>query len=306
MLPTNLDLDVLRTFVTGVDLGNFAKAAERLGRSQSAISLQLKKLEDRVGQTLFRKQGRHLALTEAGETMLGYARRMLDLNDEAVAALARPDLSGQVRVGMPQDFAESWLPGVLGRFARAHPRARVDARVDRNAALLAALDRGELDLALVWDDGLRPDQARDRLVDLPIQWIGMPGFVRVPDQPLPLALLDQPCLFRRRGLAALDKAGILWRVAFTSASPSGLWAAVAAGLGVTVRTAVGLPLGLSVLDGSTVALPFVGMVGLCLCRGQMGGTVSAVTALERILRETIPVTAPGRLAHGNAGGLESA
>src|SRR5262249_42036725 len=132
---TNLDLDVLRTFVTGLDLGSFAKAAERLGRSQSAISLQLRRLEETTGQTLLRKHGRGLALTHEGEIMLGYARRLLELNDEAVAALKKPSLEGHVRLGLPPDFAETWLPDVLGRFARAHPNVQVEARVDNNKAL---------------------------------------------------------------------------------------------------------------------------------------------------------------------------
>src|SRR5690242_11497870 len=114
-VPLNLDLDVLRTFVTGLDLGSYAKAAERLGRSQSAISLQLRKLEEQTGQTLLRKRGRGLALTEPGEIMLGYARRLLEVNDEALAALKGASLQGTVRLGLPQDFAESWLPDVLGR-----------------------------------------------------------------------------------------------------------------------------------------------------------------------------------------------
>src|SRR5215467_5845315 len=150
-VPTNLDLDVLRTFVTGLDLGSYAKAADRLGRSQSAISL------------LLRKQGRGLALTQEGEIMLGYARRLLELNDEAVAALKQPSLQGQVRLGLQPDFAETWLPDVLGRFARAHPGVHVEARVDRNTALLDALGRGELDLTLAWHGGEAPASHTEHL-----------------------------------------------------------------------------------------------------------------------------------------------
>ena len=132
--PTNLDIDLLRTFVTGHDLGSYAKAADRLGRSQSAISLQLRKLEETTGQTLLRKSGRGLALTQEGEIMLGFARRLLVLNDEAVAALRNPSLEGHVRVGLLPDFAETWLPDVLGNFARAHPNVQVEARVERSAS----------------------------------------------------------------------------------------------------------------------------------------------------------------------------
>src|SRR5579864_8778213 len=118
MVRTNLDMDVLRTFAVGMELGSFARAAERLGRSQAAVSAQLKKLEEQTGETLFKKAGRGLALTDAGEALLSYARRMLELNDEAVAAVRGAQIEGWVRLGLPQDFAEAWLPSVLGRFMR--------------------------------------------------------------------------------------------------------------------------------------------------------------------------------------------
>src|ERR1700754_3925155 len=134
------DLDVLRSFVTGIELGSFARAADRLGRSTSAVSAQLKKLEEQAGTPIFRKAGRGLALTEAGETMLGYARRLLDLNDEAAAAVQGVELEGWVRLGLQEDFGERLLPEVLGRFARAHPKVRIEARVARNAELLERID----------------------------------------------------------------------------------------------------------------------------------------------------------------------
>jgi DNA-binding transcriptional LysR family regulator len=118
-IRTNLDMDVLRTFVTGFELGSFARAAERLGRSQSAVSTQLRKLEDQVGQPLVQKSGRGLVLTTAGEGLLGYAKRLLELNDEAVDRIRGADVDGWARLGLPQDFAESWLPAVLNRFSRA-------------------------------------------------------------------------------------------------------------------------------------------------------------------------------------------
>ena len=149
----NLHMDALRSFVTGFELGNFARAAERLGRSQSAVSTQLRKLEMQVGQPLVQKSGRTLALTIAGEGLLSYAKRLLDLNDEAVDSLRGADVEGWARLGLPQDFAESWLPTVLSRFTRAHPKVRVEVHVDRTVPLIEKTLKGELDLALVWDDG---------------------------------------------------------------------------------------------------------------------------------------------------------
>ena len=285
MTPTNLDMDVIRTFVTGIDLGGYGRAAARLGRSPSAVSLQLRKLEDQVGRPLFLKQGRGLALTEAGEALLGYARRLLDLNDAALAALQASPLTGEVRLGLPQDVAETHLPPVLARFARTHPQVRVGARVERDAVLRAGLAAGDLDLALLWQEAAEAEPRGEVLLDLPMAWIGprdWPG--RTADGPLPLAAFDAPCLFRRAGLAALDGAGISWRIAFGSPSLSGLWAAVAAGLGVTVRVAHGLPAGLAVLDSAAAGLPPLPRLRLVLAGAGSGGNPAA-ERLAATLRE---------------------
>jgi len=293
--PVNLDLDVLRTFVTGHDLGSYAKAADRLGRSQSAISLQLRKLEETIGRTVLRKSGRGLALTPEGEIVLGFARRLLELNDEAVAAVRSPSLEGQVRVGLLPDFAETWLPDMLGSFSRAHPSVHIEARVERSGTLKDAIDRGELDLALTWAEGADSSFGAEDLASLPIVWIGRSDFVRSPDEALPLVMLDQPCLFRRRGLAALDVAGISWRLAFTSPSLSGLWAAVAAGLGITLRTPHVLPERASVLDIGSIGLPRVGEVGLRLYKSDGSSASPAALHFCSILRDSC-------LAHLGSGG----
>jgi DNA-binding transcriptional LysR family regulator len=302
-LPFNLDLDVLRTFVTGLDLGSYAKAARRLGRSQSAISLQLRKLEETTGQTLLRKQGRGLALTPEGEIMLGYARRLLELNDEAVAALKQPSLAGQVRLGVLRDFAETWLPEVLGHFGRTHPGIQVEVRVDRSVTLVEAIGRGELDLALAWQEGT--SARAEHLAWLPMTWIGPRDFARRRNEPLPLVMLDQLCLFRRQGLAALDAAGISWRLVFTSQSLSGLWAAVAAGLGVTLRTPQGLPSHAVPLDRKHAGLPKVGDVGLCLITGDGSSASAAVTHFRSILRDSC-LASLGVLARTGKGGKRRA
>ena len=247
MLLANLDMDVLRTLAVAMDVGGFAKAAERLGRSQSAVSLQMRRLEDRVGRPLFQRQGRLLGLTEAGEVVLGYARRILALNDEAVAAARGIAVEGSVRFGVPQDFGDSWLPGVLARFARAHPQVHIEARVDRSTILVERVASGGLDLALAW--GCGPRAANGTVVArLPMVWIGPKGHARARDDTVPLALFEAPCVFRQPGIEALDTAGLKWRLTFTTPSLAGLWAAAEAGLGVTVRTPFGLPASVASLD----------------------------------------------------------
>lgn len=247
MRRVTFDLDVLRSFATGIELGSFARAADRLGRSTSAISAQLKKLEEQAGTPIFRRAGRGLGLTEAGETMLAYARRLLDLNDEAAVALHGLDLEGWIRLGLQEDFGDSLLPAVLGRFARAHPKVRIEARVARNAELMERLAGGRLDLALVWGEAEGGPHGR-RLAEVPMRWIGAASQPTVRDDAIPLIAFESPCLFRETATAALDRAGIPWRLAFTSPNLSGLWAATAAGLGVTIRTGLGLPGTLAVID----------------------------------------------------------
>lgn len=285
---TNLDMDVLRTIVAGFDLGSFARAADRLGRSQSAISTQLRRLEAQVGQPLVQKAGRGLKPTLAGENLLGYARRILELNDEAVAMLHDSDVAGWVRLGVPQDFAESALPAVLGRFARAHPKVRIEARADRNFRLVESIRRGDLDLALTWSDGDETAHA-ERIAQVPIAWIAHPECAALETlgrEPLPLVAFDQPCIFRSAGVTRLDTAGIPWRLVFTSPSLSALWAATDAGLGIALRTPVGMPKSLAVLDPAAHGLPALPTTALSLHRAE-AEPAPAVARLGEILKATV-------------------
>ena len=266
MLPINLDLDVLRTLVAAQRLGGFNRAAEQVGRSQSAVSQQIHRLEERIGQKLFRKRGRALEPTEAGEMVLSYARRLLELNDEAVAAVRGVAVEGAVRFGLPGDFAETWLPMALGRFKRAHPGVLVEAVVDRNTLLLEQLDAGQLDLVVALGLAARDDA--DPIATLPLAWIG-PAGDELPwraGEPVPLAVFAVPCFFRHTATQALDAAGRAWTVTFTSPSLPGLWAAVAAGLGITLRTTAGLPDTLRVL-GAAEGLPKLPELGLAMHDG---------------------------------------
>jgi DNA-binding transcriptional LysR family regulator len=287
MRRTIFDLDVLRTFSTGMELGNFAKAAERLGRSTSAVSAQLKKLEEQAGTPIFRKVGRGLALTDAGETMLGYARRLLELNDEAAAAVHSVELEGWVRLGLQEDFGETLLPDVLGRFARAHPKVRIEARVVRNAELLERVTSGKLDLALAWSDGTLTAHC-ERIGEVPMRWIGpaesQPSWQAASGEPMPLASLEAPCLLRSAATKALDEAGISWRLAFVSPSLGGLWAATAAGLGLTIRTPIGLPAKVRPLAPGTIGLPDLPKLGLVLHRGEAEPPPAAARLAELVLQ----------------------
>jgi DNA-binding transcriptional LysR family regulator len=290
--PT-FDLDVLRSFALGVDLGSYARAADRLGRSTSAVSAQLKKLESQAGAPLFRKAGRGLALTAAGETLLAYARRLIELNDEAVAAIHGVAVEGWVRLGIQEDFGEQALPAILGRFARAHPKVRIEARIARNQELADRVAAGKLDLALAWGAGVEP--YGERVGEVAMRWIGASdydGAAVQSGEPLSLAALTAPCLFRTAATAALDRAGLAWRLSFESPSLGGLWAAAAAGLGVTVRTKVGVPETLRPLPDAA-GLPGLPLLSLSLLRAEPNpppATARLAAIILQELRETPPIS----------------
>ncbi|TIS54378.1 MAG: LysR family transcriptional regulator [Mesorhizobium sp.] len=268
MRRVTFDLDVLRSFVTGMELGSFAKAADRLGRSTSAISAQLKKLEEQAATPIFRKSGRGLALTEAGETMLGYARRLIELNDEAASAIHDVELEGWVRLGLQEDFGEAVLPEVLGRFARAHPKVKIEARIARSYELAERITSSSLDIALAWHNGEKLPYSQP-VADVQMRWIGpaKPIGTGLRDgEALPLVALEAPCLLRTVATEALDRAGLSWRMAFSSPSLSGIWAAVAAGLGLTIRTDIGLPANVRAMEPEVLGLPALPRMALFLHR----------------------------------------
>lgn len=284
-LPLTLDLDALRSFVTGIECGSFALAATRLCRSTSAVSAQLKKLEQQCDAELVVKQGRHLALTHNGEILMGYARRLLALNDEAQRALKGELLQGEIRIGMQEDFGESLMPGILGEFRRHHPGLRIIARVDRNQALLTALEDNALDMALLWQPENTPHEGK-LLGQCQLEWIQHPDLdistLLAQGEPLPLVMFEHPCMMRSRATASLDRAGIAWRVVFVSHSLSGIWAAVQAGLGITLRTRVGMPGNLRVAGS---VLPSPGNLGITLMQGQGESTENGARVMLGQLME---------------------
>lgn len=299
MRRITLDLDVLRSFVTGMELGSFAKAAERLGRSTSAVSAQLKKLEEQAATPIFRKSGRGLALTEAGETMLGYARRLLELNDEAVSAIHDVELEGWVRLGLQEDFGEAVLPEVLGRFARAHPKVKIEARIARSHELAERITSGSLDIALAWHNGTTLPYSR-HVADVQMRWVGPAKLIETSlsdGEALPLVALEAPCLLRTVATEALDRAGLSWRMAFSSPSLGGVWAAVAAGLGLTIRTDIGLPATVRAMTPEIAGLPALPKMALVLHRKEAELDPVAARLADILLQAAIEALPEGSRAN---------
>lgn len=238
-MAVHLDLDLLRTFVAIVDAGGFTSAAQQVHRTQSAVSMQVRRLEVALDRTLFQREGRGVQLTPDGEALLGYARRLLKLHDEALAVLSRPDLTGLVRLGTPDDYVGRFLPDILVRFARAFPRVQVEVHCEPSVNLRRLLADDRLDLALITSTpGAETGEVLRRE---PTVWATAERHLAHEDDPLPLALFQSGCPFRDWALAGLQERGRPYRIAYTSASLTGILAAVTAGLAVTVLSRSILP-----------------------------------------------------------------
>jgi len=228
-----LDTDVLRSFVAIAEHGSFTRAARAVFRTPSALSMQIKRLETMLGESLFIREARRVQLTAHGELLLRYARQLLQLNAEAVACFLSPALEGTVRIGTPDDVGTRVLPQVLGEFARSHPAVQVDVMTGASGPLIQRLDAGEIDLALVAAGSRDVEPERGEIVHTePLVWAARSeGMARL-REPLPVALAEHGCAWRALAVTALDRAGRPYRVAYSSEHSAGQRAAVLADLAV--------------------------------------------------------------------------
>jgi DNA-binding transcriptional LysR family regulator len=279
----NLDLDAIRSLVLAADLGSYAQAATRLGRTPSAVSLQMKRLQESIGATLFRKHGRKVVLTEAGEIALRFGRRMLAINDELLDTLRGAALVGNARLGFSQDFADTVLPRVLSQFTKLYPLVQVELHIEGNAALVERIMKGSLDLALAVGQADQP--TAEVVGTMPLVWIAGQDFAPRHDQPIPLVVLGPQCAFRKRAIELLEQAEKPYRIAAVSPSLAGLWAAALGGLGLTARSALGVPLALAASE-RLFDLPSLGAFPITLHAS--GERLSAgVERLRGIIRDEI-------------------
>lgn len=257
MSPT-LDIDLLRSFAIVADTGALGRAAERVGRSQAALSMQMKRLEALVDQPLLTRTGRGVLLTVQGERLLVHARRILLSHDDAVAELSGRSLIGTLRFGCPDDYAQAFLPALLRGFAQHHPAAAVEVVCAATPRLVERHERGGLDLALI---SVPLADEREILRREDLVWVAArDGPSRWPD-PMPLALGDPDTLDHRAALAALDRARRTYRVAYASGSLSGLLAVVRSGQAVAVLTRSAVPPDLRIQSRASgwPSLPQIGL-----------------------------------------------
>ena len=239
------DLELLRSLAAIVAHESFAAAAVQLGRTQSAVTQQMQRLEEQIGHPLFEKRGRQKRLTDHGERLLTYARHLLAINDEAMRNLQQGQLEGMLRIGAPHDVAGTMLPPLLSEVARSSPMVQLDIHVGRSPFLMESLKSGEIDMVI----SNREEEELDGVVlrSSPTVWLCSASYLHDPTRPVPMIVADGPSIFRRMGQEALDAAGIAWTARATSSSLIGVRAAVQAGLGVTARGVEQVDSGMRVL-----------------------------------------------------------
>jgi DNA-binding transcriptional LysR family regulator len=227
-----LESDVLKTFIGIAESGSFTRTAAQIFRTTAAVSQQIRRLEETLGSSLFLREHRRVRLTPDGELLLGYARRLLQLNEEAVAHFLTPRLAGTVRFGSAFDIGVGALPELLAQFALSHPAVQVAVSVGRSNELLERLDAGDLDLILI-NSGTAIEDSRGEIISSePLVWVGRDGGLAVKRDPLPLALASHGCAWRRAALDGLERSGRDYRIAYTSEQCAGQEAAVLADLAI--------------------------------------------------------------------------
>jgi DNA-binding transcriptional LysR family regulator len=291
MLIQGLDTDLLRAFVLIAEGHSFTQAAALVGRTQSAISMQVKRLEDVLGQAvLSRSKGGSVELTPHGQYLLSRARQILALNDEVLSTFREPQIAGTVRLGTPDDYAFAYLPPILKRFAETHPAVQVDVLCSPSGELMRRLKADEIDLTLISDGHQPTEWPTVQLWRGPLVWVTSTRYAPHRQDPLPLALADrepflargQDCEWAGAAVRALEKAGRRYRIAYTSASQIGTHAPVLAGLAVTVSTLSWLPEGLRPMrpEEGLPQLPEFGIMMLKAKRPHQPVTDALATHIE--------------------------
>ena len=280
----NIPTELLRTFAAIADLGGFTPAGEKLGRSQPAVSLQIKRLESLVAKPLLRRGTSPVELTAAGETLLGYARQILALNDSALAQLSDSPVSGKIRFGIPSEFASSLMPKILGSFSKAYPNISLEITCALSRQLLADNQRRRYDLILALHDDPRDTLNELILVD-ELVWVGGKTPIVTSHSTLPLVMAPEGCIYRKRGLERLRQINRKWQIGYTNPDLSGIQTAIEQGLGITVLAKSTIPSSLHPLAAGN-DLPELGHIGISLLEPDGPGN-PAVDRLSEFVRHSL-------------------
>jgi DNA-binding transcriptional LysR family regulator len=246
-MPEFLEPELLQTFIAIANTGSFTEAAHRVHRTQSAVSMQIKRLEIAIGRPLFLREGRSVRLTDDGELLLGHAHRILQIHRDALATFVPCDLEGTVNFGTGEESAATFLPEILARFAETHPQIHVNVVVDSSTNLQTMLMRDEIDFALLNPSGMGGTSGIV-LMSEPVVWVTSAHHCAHEQKPLPLALYQPGCEFRNWAIDALSQSGRAYRFAYTSVSLAGIYAAVGKGLAISAIQSSNVIEGLRILD----------------------------------------------------------
>ncbi|MCB8838014.1 LysR family transcriptional regulator [Aurantimonas sp. VKM B-3413] len=284
-----LDLDQLRTFVAIVDAGSFTKAADDVFKTQSAVSMQMRRLEDRLGVQLFERNGRTIRITDEGARLLAYARRMLTLSQETLSAFDQEAMQGHVRIGLPDDYAERFLPEILARFSRSNPLVELQIACEPSLNLMDHVEKGRLDVALVSDCG-HATAPLEIVRREPLHFVTSAAHDIHHAEILPLALGRQDCMWRAQGMQTLDRIGRKYKVLFTSWSAQIVASAVLSGLAISVLPECALRPGMRIL-GEYDKFPTLidTEIGILRARAAEG---PVITALVEHIRDSLANLAP--------------
>ncbi|MCR8923501.1 LysR substrate-binding domain-containing protein [Dasania sp. GY-MA-18] len=256
----NLPIDLLRTLVTAVDQGGFTRAGNILGRTQSTVSLQIKRLEELIGFPLFNRD-RGLQLTEDGHLVVAYSRKILDLNDEMVLRYNKPSTHGKVKLGIPNDFENRFLTSILSRYTTANPEATLEVTSDLCTNLQRDFKKGAYDLIMVIEELEHVNSINKDGITNPIMWVTGADYTPDNSKPLPLIMYPEGCLYRNHIIKTLNDANISWRIVYSTATLHGIHFAVEAGMGISALAKSTMLPGLKSFRSSDI-LPELGNVAI--------------------------------------------
>ena len=291
LVATVLDLDQLRSFVAIAESGSFTRAGDVVHKTQSAVSMQMRRLEERIGKPIFERDGRQSKLTEEGERLLNYARRLIKLNDETLAAFNDTELTGRVRLGTPDDYADRFLPEILARFARSNPRVEVTVVCEPTPMLLDCLRANDLDVAIITNCAAVGRVGGAVIRREPLLWVTSARHCAHEETPLPLALGRPTCDWRQAAVGGLDALGRQHRLLYSSWSSAAVGAAVMAGLAVSVLPESALRPGMRVLS-ETDGFPRLPFVEIGLVRSPHHATPLVDALIDHIVSSLDNLSVP--------------
>ena len=258
----NLSMDLLRAFVSVAQFGSFTKAGELIGRSQPAVTLKIKRLEQLVDETLFTRAGKSLELSEGGDSLYDYANQILALNDLAVSQFSKSAVAGKVRLGIPSEFATTLLPKIVSRFAKAYPNVTLEVNCELSKHLLTKAGKAKHDLILALGDE-SSDKNSDFIKNDDLVWVASNAKNPLKVEVMPLIVAAEGCIYRQRAIQRLDRSELPWQIVYTNPDLTGIQYAIQEGLGVTVLAKSTVPDNLQVI-GQSPRFPDLGKVGINL------------------------------------------